>query len=311
MKKEIRVGRLVAALIGLLIWGIDPRVGAQSPNRVGLVVQFGDGRTITRCVEFTEAEISGYDVLARSGLSVIASASSGIGTAICQIEGEGCPAENCFCKCRGATCTYWSYWHLDGAAWRYSNLGASNYRVGNGQVEGWRWGNESPPPVIPFDQICAPPATSTPLLPTATPTPLPPTATSTPLPPTATPTSLPKSFDLASTATLTVTPERMQPTGVASPTVTLSMTPLPAHTPVSSPTASLTPTSTPTGTSTPTATPTQVPLSTHLSGPSANRPAPTATAESPKQVVMYRDYIFFAVCLAFLFVVLVLTVRKK
>jgi hypothetical protein len=176
-QKGAGFSRLVAALVCLLALGIGPGVGAQSPNRVGLVVQFGDGTTITRCVEFTEDEINGYDVLTRSGLSVIASVSSGIGTAICKIEGDGCPAENCFCKCQGATCVYWSYWHLDGAAWRYSNLGASNYKVGPGQVEGWHWGTEASPPVIPFDQICAPPATPTPLPPTATPT-LPPPSVS-------------------------------------------------------------------------------------------------------------------------------------
>jgi hypothetical protein len=47
--------------------------------------------------------------------------------------------------------------------------------VQDGDVEGWNWGEQEPPPLVPFEQICAPPATPTPV-PTATPT-------ETPLPP--------------------------------------------------------------------------------------------------------------------------------
>ena len=165
----------ITILVCLFALGVGSDVRAQSPNQVGLVIQFGDGTTLTRCVAFTEPEISGYDVLARSGLGIVAATSSGI--TICKIEDEGCPAENCFCKCQGATCTYWSYWHLSGDTWQYSNLGASDYQVRHGQVEGWHWGTESPPPVISFDQICAPAATNTPPPPTATPT-LPPPSVS-------------------------------------------------------------------------------------------------------------------------------------
>jgi hypothetical protein len=119
---------------------MDPSVRAQAPNQVGLVVQFSDGSTVTRCVSFSEPEISGYEVLVRSGLSIVAATSPGVGTAICKIEDEGCPAENCFCQCQGATCVYWSYWHLSGDAWSYSNVGASGYQVVHGQVEGWHLG---------------------------------------------------------------------------------------------------------------------------------------------------------------------------
>jgi hypothetical protein len=157
--------------LGLLL---PARAGAQGPNRVGLVVHLGDGNLLTRCVEFPEAEISGYDVLERAGLQVVRQA-EGMGSIVCSIQGVGCPVEDCFCQCKGATCTYWSYWHLAGEQWSYSTLGADAQRVRNGDVEGWNWGEEDPPPLVPFDQICAPPATATPV-PTATPT-------DTPLPP--------------------------------------------------------------------------------------------------------------------------------
>jgi hypothetical protein len=165
-------------------------IHAQQSNRAGLVVRFGDGSLTTRCVEFSGATISGYDLLTRSGLDIVAAFDSGQGTAICSIEGTGCPAQSCL------TCdmpNYWSYWHLKDGAWVYSQAGASGYTVRDGDVEGWSWGSGGSPPVVPFDQICATFATDTPPPPTDTPvseatpthTPVPPTET--PVPPTATP----------------------------------------------------------------------------------------------------------------------------
>ena len=149
---------------------------AQTPNRAGLVVRFGDGSFITHCVEFGESQISGYDVLMRSSLNVVAAFDSGQGAAVCAIEGTGCPVESCL------TCdtpNYWSYWRFVEGAWVYSAVGASGHTVHNGDVEGWSWGAGDPPPEVPFHEICASPT------PTSTDTPVPPTDT--PLPPTDTP----------------------------------------------------------------------------------------------------------------------------
>jgi len=197
------IGLAVALIFLVTIITISPDAKAQQPNRVALVVDFG-GSHITRCIEFSESKITGYDVLRRSGLNVVVDASNPMGVAVCDINNtSGCPASNCFCKCQGSPCIYWAYHHLVSGSWQYSQLGASNYKVGNGDVEGWAWGEGAmgsggaKPPVIPFDQICAPPATDTPV-PTDTPipptnTPVPPTdtpipPTNTPVPPTETPT---------------------------------------------------------------------------------------------------------------------------
>jgi hypothetical protein len=177
--KRIVISLLIVFLVCTFALTSGEGVRAQQSNRVGLVVVHGDGSTITRCVEFDESEISGYDILQRSGLEIVAAQDSGMGAAICTIDGEGCPDSDCFCQCQGSTCTYWSYWHLNGSDWVYSPAGASTYKAHNGDVEGWRWGENDPPPVIPFDQICAPPSTDTPI-PTNTPA-LP---TDTPPPPT-------------------------------------------------------------------------------------------------------------------------------
>jgi len=202
MAKRSRISAICVALTVLLALisgavGISlPGARAQVPNRVGLVVRFGDGSIITRCVEFGEPGISGYDALTRAGLDVVAAFDSGKGAAVCSIEGTGCPVEDCL-TC--ATPDYWSYWHLVGGAWSYSPTGAGSYTVRTGDVEGWSWGPGEPPPVVPFDQICAPPSTNTPpptdIPPTNTPVPptdTPPPPADTPVPPTATaPPSMP------------------------------------------------------------------------------------------------------------------------
>ncbi len=156
---------------------------AQTGNRVALVVRFDDDTVVTRCITFSAAQISGYEVLERSGLAIVTDF-SGMGASICKIADTGCPADNCFCK---SPPNYWSYWRLEGETWVYAQAGASGHQVGNGAVEGWSWGPAVPPPVISFDEICTPP-------PTDTPTPAPtstarPTSTATPTvpPPTATP----------------------------------------------------------------------------------------------------------------------------
>ena len=182
MKCRIRVTTMAPAVLLALTLAVSglPTAGAEAPNRAGLVVRFGNGSFVTRCIEFGESEISGYDALTRSGLDVVVAFDSGMGAAVCKVEDDGCPLEDCL------TCdapNYWSYWHLSNGAWNYSPAGGSSYKVQDGDVEGWSWGTGDPPPVVAFDQICAPPATDTPT-PTDTPqptnTPQSPTATSPP-----------------------------------------------------------------------------------------------------------------------------------
>jgi hypothetical protein len=157
-------------LLILLLLGGGPKIAhAQETNRAGLVVVDGAGARHSYCVDFAEAEISGYELLQRAGpaLSVEAGA---MGATICAIDGEGCsfPAESCFCQCQGPPCIYWSYWALnDEEGWRYETLGAGNTRVRNGDVQGWRWGagtvtEAAQPPRLTLAEICATEATAMP-----------------------------------------------------------------------------------------------------------------------------------------------------
>ncbi len=197
--------------ITMLVLPLMPALPARqsSVHYAGLVIDFGDGQPPqTHCVTFTEASISGYDLLTRAGVAFEA-AFDNTGVAICAIDGVGCPEDRCL------TCQiplYWSYWHWDGDAWTYANVGASMYQVTDGAVEGWIWGaGNASPAVVPLEQICdMSVATDTP---TATVTPTP-TSTSTSQPPTSTPTTVPPTL----TWTPTATP--IPPTATWTPTAT-------------------------------------------------------------------------------------------
>ncbi len=226
MRQRIYLSRLLLlVLLGVVLLSNSVLAGAD--HHVGLVVRFGDGSVYTECVSFGEESITGADVLQRSALSVVTQAGP-MGVAVCKIGPEGCnyPAEHCFCKCEGGPdCLYWAYYHLKNGMWEYSQIGASSYRVHDGDVEGWAWGSGTmgssgaKPPLLAFDEICATPtatATNTPLptltpSPTATPTETPPTSfTATPTPvPTFTPTPVPFSV------TFVARPDRVAAGGCA------------------------------------------------------------------------------------------------
>ena len=246
---------LIAAL-AINLAALVVRAGAQAEqanaNRAALVVQMSDGSVVTRCVSFTEPEITGYDLLRRAGLPVIADASNGV--SICKIGASGCnfPAQKCFCDCQdlSGTCTYWTYYFQDNGAWKYAMLGAAAQKVSNGAVNGWIYtaGNMSSggntPPLMSFDQVCgvtAAQSTATAQLIAATDTSVP-ASTATPVP--ATPTALPQAtvppttlsatstsaaMALAATATIAPSPTvaTVNPTAVASPTSVPSVTTTP------------------------------------------------------------------------------------
>ncbi|HFD40944.1 MAG TPA: hypothetical protein ENJ31_13965 [Anaerolineae bacterium] len=167
-------------------------VQQEPPEQVGLVIQFEDGRVETFCLD-VEGEITGADLLLRSGLDVVMDPASSMGVTICQIEGQGCdfPTEHCFCRCMGGSdCAYWNYFYREPgeAAWTYSNLGAGVHRVAPGSVEAWVWGDGHSPPAddLTFEAICAPPPPTPTLTPTAAPAATP-TPTAAPAQPTAAP----------------------------------------------------------------------------------------------------------------------------
>jgi hypothetical protein len=206
----------------------------------------------TACVQFAEEQITGLELLERSGIPVIAQV-SGMGAAVCKIGPDGCnyPAEGCFCKRDGPRAIYWAYYLRQGDAWVFANRSAGGVLVGDGDVQGWAWGlgdsaAGAMPPALGFDAVCGsaaaapaepPPPTAAP--PTAVPTePAPTTA-----PPAAAPTLAPA---VAPTTTLApteapttppITPSAAQPGGAtAAPTLAPTLVPTTTLAPTEAPT---------------------------------------------------------------------------
>jgi len=144
-------------------------------HRAGLVIRYADGSVQTQCVSFSESSITGEDLLQRAGLAVTLNFNIGQGGAVCSINNQGCafPIKDCFCKCQGAQCEYWAYYHGTDVGWQYASTGASGFLVNDGALEGWSWGpgnwsSGTEPPPRTFAEVCSAPATATA---TATPTP--------------------------------------------------------------------------------------------------------------------------------------------
>jgi len=148
VKKFIRPIRsllLAALLVGTagiaaqVRWVTAQEIGGQAapaqqigegPNRAALVVSFGDGTVQSRCVAFPEASISGEDLLVRSGLAPVTSPEG----AVCALNDQGCPPDDCFCACPFPDCEYWAYYHWQGGNWVYSNIGAFAHAVTDGAL---------------------------------------------------------------------------------------------------------------------------------------------------------------------------------
>jgi iron complex transport system substrate-binding protein len=152
-------GLLLLFLFGLMVRSAAAQDGG-GPIQVGVVIQGADGLPQTYCVALNGDHPTGLEAVLATGLEITTS-SGPQGTLVCRVDQVGCtpPDENCFCQCEGGdTCAYWAYFHLgERGNWQYSAVGAENYLVTQGAVEGWWWrvGSVSVSlPVIPLDAIC-------------------------------------------------------------------------------------------------------------------------------------------------------------
>ena len=141
----------------------------QAVHRAGLVVVFPDG-VETFCVEFAGDSITGSELLERSGLPVVFAGFGGLGGGVCRIEDVGCSDPgDCFCQCQGAECSYWSYFVLEDGAWAYENVGPSQRRLRDGDVDGWVWGGGDDAPAGARGPCPATPPATVAAAPSATP----------------------------------------------------------------------------------------------------------------------------------------------
>lgn len=135
--------------LSLLMGLIAPAASARPDepvNQADVVVDFGNGRSLTRHITFPEPSITGIQALQLTGLQ-LTTVDYSFGTAVCAIEDVGCPATNCFCDAN----RYWGYQFWDGAAWQGYMVGAGASTVENNAVEGWTWGafGSHPPAITP------------------------------------------------------------------------------------------------------------------------------------------------------------------
>ena len=189
---------LLLLLVRLLLFaawlaGATPATAQGPDNRVGLVVQFGNGAVFSQCYAYTDG-MTGLDLLRRAGINAAVEYSS-VGALVCRMSApelgaDGCdyPREDCLCQARNLPWRYWAYWRWEGSDWVYSDRGAVGRRLQPGGVDGWAWGVGTTdfgvrPPRLSFTDICSPP--------TATPPPPPPSATPGPPPVVAPPSATP------------------------------------------------------------------------------------------------------------------------
>jgi hypothetical protein len=161
--------RRLAALAAVLAALVAPVVvatgavdaGAAGSSRALVIVDtthFGGG--VYKSVITFDGSISGLEALQLAGTDPITLDYGGsLGEAICKLYGVG--DEPTPSQCPGG----WLYYRAVGGAsgWTQSNLGVSNTRVSDGDVEGWKYGG-GPPPFESFcDAVgCAPPPTPAP-----------------------------------------------------------------------------------------------------------------------------------------------------
>lgn len=139
--------------------GVGVSCAAQSIHRVALVIQHGDGQMVRRCVAFAEAQLSGEEVLRRSGVPIATQEYGGdLGVAVCQIDGE--PAVYADCLGDGAPPVYWTLW-TGGSQWTLASTGVSRLMLADGDQLGFRYEAGSDPPATAAGTC--PPVVTTPV----------------------------------------------------------------------------------------------------------------------------------------------------
>ena len=145
----------VAALFAALL-SIRPAHAAM--HHAALVIQHASGSVITRCVAFAEDQITGLQLVERSGVQYEAQGFGSMGSAMCQLDREPSTVPpGCF-----GSGPYWQYYHRQGGSWQTSAFGASSSGLRDGAMDGWRYavGKNQAPTVVGFASVCRAPAPS-------------------------------------------------------------------------------------------------------------------------------------------------------
>ncbi len=149
---QIRRLSLALTLVAALLLGSG--AAADTANRAGLVVRHDDGTLIYVLVTFTEDSITSEELLLRSGLEAEVAPFGGLGGAVCSLDGEGCPATDCFCKSYTSPAYFWHFYTLQDGAWVEELRGPASRDLHDGDIDGWSWtSGESQLPTVGIDEI--------------------------------------------------------------------------------------------------------------------------------------------------------------
>lgn len=107
----------IGVMIGLII--IALAATHVSAARVGVLVNFPDGTVKTACVEPADNE-NGYDVMQKTGFSLLWAGPSIYGHSLCRIDGVGDDVSGDYCFWSGK---YWRFFIADQGAWSYMPVG--------------------------------------------------------------------------------------------------------------------------------------------------------------------------------------------
>ena len=127
-------------------------------HRAVVVVDLGNGEVRSACVRFRQQSITGIDLLRAARMDPVVQTYAGPGGAVCKLCGVGCSAGSDCLTCQAPK--YWQYWRSDGGTgtYTYSQRGAGDTAVTDGDVEGWSWSDsEDPPPFLTVAEACSGP----------------------------------------------------------------------------------------------------------------------------------------------------------
>jgi hypothetical protein len=148
-----RLSAAGAAAIAAALLAVHPVHAAV--HHAALVIQHSGGSVLARCVAFAEEQITGLQLVQRSGVEYNAQTFGSIGSAMCQIDREPSTVPS---GCFGSG-AYWQYFHRQGGGWQASPVGASSSVLRDGDMDGWRYavGANVAPGNVTFAAVCSPP----------------------------------------------------------------------------------------------------------------------------------------------------------
>jgi hypothetical protein len=143
----IRVARAVTALgfiVASAVTAIAATATPASAATATAVVVIDTGTNVRSAVIHFDGTVTGIEALQLAGANPVTYGYAGQGAAVCELDGVGNPPSSCLV---GPNSEYWAYYvSRDGATgWTYARGCACTTTVGDGAVEGWRYGTGAAP----------------------------------------------------------------------------------------------------------------------------------------------------------------------